>query len=261
MKEKLLTLIIAVFLLLPLNVNAEPTSTIVKLNHISDEALQLVKFHRYQDANKLLEYFSTHFLAETSVEEQVFTMNELRIITVAHSDAIEATANTEIQHEEIINRVTKFRLVVDAISSSSQPLWTEMEGPIMTVFQNAKEAVHSGNNVDFHANFNSFLSFYEMIYPSLKIDLSREQLQRLDAKVNYIDKYRPQVLSKEVNQQELDALGNQLQTIFDEMSEDEADPSLWWVIISTGSTIILTLSYVGWRKYIGNREQKKARKN
>ncbi len=261
MKEKLLTLIIAVFLFLPLTVNAEPTSTIVKLNHISDEALQLVKFHRYQDANKLLEYFSTRFLAETSVEEQVFTMNELRIITVAHSEAIEATANTEIQHEEIMNRVTKFRLVVDAISSSHQPLWTEMEEPIMTVFQNAKEAVHNGNSVDFHANFNSFLSLYEMIYPSLKIDLSREQIQRLDAKVNYIDKYRPQVFAKEVNQQELDALGNQLQTIFDDMTEDEADPSLWWVIISTGSTIILTLSYVGWRKFIGHKEQKKARKN
>lgn len=41
------------------------------------------------------------------------------------------------------------------------------------------------------------------------------------------------------------------------MDEDEADPSLWWVIISTGSIIIATLSYVGWRKYNGDKEMKK----
>ena len=43
------------------------------------------------------------------------------------------------------------------------------------------------------------------------------------------------------------------------MDEDEADPSLWWVIISTGSIIILTLSYVGWRKYQGEKEIRKPR--
>ena len=48
-----------------------------------------------------------------------------------------------------------------------------------------------------------------------------------------------------------------LQTIFEGLTEDEADPSLWWVIISTGSIIILTLSYVGWRKYKGERERSK----
>ena len=59
--------------------------------------------------------------------------------------------------------------------------------------------------------------------------------------------------------QELFALETELQTIFDGVMEDEADPSLWWVIISTGSIIVLTLSYVGWRKYKGEREKSKNR--
>lgn len=158
-----------------------------------------------------------------------------------------------------MNRVTKFRLVVDAISSGHQPLWTEMEEPIMASFQNVKQAVNSGNNVNFQSNFNSFLSLYNMIYPSLKIDIPAEQIQSLDAKVNYIDQSRPTLLSKSADHQELEALGNDLQTIFDEMTADEADPSLWWVIISTGSIIILTLSYVGWRKYRGDQELEKNR--
>ncbi len=258
MKVKWLILFLALLIFPTMSVNAAPTSTIIKLDHISDEALQMVKLHRYDDAEKLLKYFSDQFLSETE-KERIFSMDEIRIITVAHRDALESTKSAEIPHSEKMNRVTKFRLVVDAISSGHQPLWTEMEGPIMTSFQNVRQAVNNGNNVNFQSNFNSFLSLYNMIYPSLKIDIPAEQIQSLDAKVNYIEQYRPTLLSKSANQQELEALGNDLQTIFDEMTTDEADPSLWWVIISTGSIIILTLSYVGWKKYKGNQEQEKNR--
>ena len=261
MKLKLAILIWVVFLLPPLSVYAEhvePNSTIENLDHISNDALQMVKLQRYDDAKKILEYFSDQFSSVT-VKEQSFSMDELRIVSVAHNEALEATTNVEMQHDERMNRVTKFRLVIDAISSSHQPLWTEMEGPMMTVYQSVKEAAYEGNNTNFHSNLNSFLSLYDVIYPSMKIDISREQIQKLDTKVNYIDHYRPQVLSNISNQQELEELGSQLQTIFDEMTEDEADPSLWWVIISTGSIIILTLSYVGWRKYQGDREQARNR--
>ena len=79
----------------------------------------------------------------------------------------------------------------------------------------------------------------------------------MDARIEFIDKYRPEILAENVSHMELEALEAELQLLFDEMTEDEADPSLWWVIISTGSIIILTLSYVGWRKYKGDQEKEK----
>ncbi|MGA9225952.1 MAG: sporulation protein YpjB, partial [Mesobacillus sp.] len=100
-------------------------------------------------------------------------------------------------------------------------------------------------------------SLYNVIYPSMKIDINPETIQKIDAKVSFIDQYRPQILSEASSQEELEALESDLQTIFDEMTEDEADPSLWWVMISTGSIIILTLSYVGWRKYKGDSKKSK----
>jgi sporulation protein YpjB len=258
MKAKWFILFMALLLMPIFSVHAAPTSTIANFDYISDEALQMVKLHRYGDAKKLLEYFSDQYLSEIG-NRKTFNRDELRIITVAHRDALEATENPDLTHDEKMNKVTKFRLVMDAISSGHQPLWTEMEEPIMTVFQDVKKAAYSGNNVNFHSHFNAFLSLYNMIYPSLKIDVPQDRIQRLDAKVTYIDHYRPKVLSKAENQQELEAIGSDLQSIFDGMTEDEADPSLWWVIISTGSIIILTLSYVGWRKYKGDREQEKNR--
>jgi sporulation protein YpjB len=258
MKGKWLILFLALVILPAWIVYAKPTSTIIKIDNISDEALQMVKLQRYDDAKKLLEYFSEQFLADKE-NETVLPVNDLRIISVAHREALEAMTSPEIPHNEKMNRVTKFRLVIDAVSSGHQPLWTEMEDPIMSVFQNVRKAATNGDNENFHSQLNSFLSLYSMIHPSMVIDIPEEQIQSLDEKVSFVDHYRPKVLKEAENQQELEALGTELQNIFDEMTEDEADPSLWWVMISTGSIIILTLSYVGWRKYKGSKEQEQNR--
>ncbi len=252
MKAKFLLLLSVLMMIAPFAAYAEPTSPVEELDDISDQALQMVKLHRYEDANRLLKHFSEEFLTVTG-DGRPFSMDELRIITVAHDEAVEAMANADLGHAERMNRVTKFRLVIDAIASTHQPLWTEMEGPIMTVFNDMKTAAYEGDNDQFHSNLNSFLSLYNVIYPSLKIDINPERIQKVDAKVSFIDQYRPQVLNEASSQEELEALESDLQNIFDEMTEDEADPSLWWVIISTGSIIILTLSYVGWRKYKGDK--------
>lgn len=258
MRRTLIAVLVLILILIPGQGYAEKTSQIDGLDQLSDEALQMVKLHKYEGAKKLLEYFSEQFVA-FSGKGRPFSMDELRIITVSHDDAVQAVANTSLSHDERLNKVTKFRLVMDAVSSNYQPLWTEMEKPILTVFGDVKEAAYSGNNENFHTNLNTFLSLYEVIYPSIKIDLAADRVQKLDARINFIDQYRPQVLTQQSSQQELEALEADLQTIFDDMTEDEADPSLWWVIISTGSIIILTLSYVGWRKYRGEKARQKNR--
>ena len=258
MRAKFVIIILVILMLSPLSVKAELTSPLDKLNEVSDEALQMVKLQRYDDAKRLLEYFSAQFLASAR-KENSFTMDELRIVSVAHKEALEAATSSAMNYEERVNRVTKFRLVVDAVSSTQQPLWTEMEGPVMAAFTNAKEAAYSGNNEDFNFSLNSFLSLYKVIYPSMKLDISPDTIEKINARVDFIDSYRPQVLSQSSSQQELEALQVDLQNIFDGLTEDETDPSLWWVIISTGSIIIITLSYVGWRKYSGDREKERNR--
>lgn len=257
--RKVIVLILSLLLLLtPVVANAEIDPSIKKLDDISDEALNMVKIYRYEDAKKLLEHFEGEFIKATG-KGHLFTMDELRIVTTAHDAALEAVENTDTEHEERIHKVTRFRLVMDALQSMHQPLWTEMEEPIMTVFNGMRDAVYKGDNEDFYSNLDSFLSLYEVIYPSLKIDVTPQRIQQLNARVTYIDQYRPEVLTEMSSQAQLEALEADLMNIFDDMTEDEADPSLWWVIISTGSIIILTLSYVGWKKYQAERQRRKNR--
>jgi sporulation protein YpjB len=255
MKARVLVIFIFILILLvPITIHAKEKSPIDKLNSISDEALQMVRSSRYDDANKLLLYFSEEFI---SMDQRPFTMDELRIVTVAHNEALEATSSETMEHSEIVNKVTKFRLVLDAINTGHQPLWTEMEGQVLTVFGGVKEAVKSGQTERFHEQLNSFLSLYQVIYPSLKLDIRSEKVQRLDTKINYIDQYRPKILSEESSMKDLDSIESDLKSIFEGMTEDETDPSLWWVIFTTGSIIVATLSYVGLRKYNGEKNQKR----
>ena len=248
--------VMIIYLLIPIPIHAKETTTIDRLDKLSDEALQMVKLGRYEDAKKLLDYFSEQLISVSNLEQSL-SKDELRIVTLSHDEAVQAAANISINHEEKISRVTKFRLVIDTITSKYQPLWTEMEAPIMSTLTEVKQAAYNGDKEHFHAKLNSFLSLYDIIYPSMKLSVEVGRIQQLDTRINYIDRYRPQILIGNGHLQELEALEADLQLIFDDMGEDEADPSLWWVIISTGSIIILTLSYVGWRKYKGEKENQK----
>lgn len=257
MKFRALLISIIIVILTPLPIQAtHHNSSIDKLDQISDEALQMVKSSRYDDAKMLLNYFSDQFISYT-MENQAFPVDELRIVTVAHTEAVEAMGNPGMNHEQRINQVTRFRLAMDAFTTTQEPLWTEMEAPIMTAFGQVKEAAAANDRTNFHNKLNSFLALYEVIYPSLKLDVSVERIQKMDALVHYIDEYRTEVVSAPSGMQELETLETDLKNLFDEVTEDEADPSLWWVIITTGSIIILTLSYVGYRKYKGHSERER----
>lgn len=90
---------------------------------------------------------------------------------------------------------------------------------MMNSFQQTKNAAINQDTITFNSQLNLFLSQYEMIYPSLKVDLSKETMQQLDTRIQYINQYRPEVISDGESQKELDALQNELTSIFDDMGK------------------------------------------
>lgn len=258
-KAKLVVLLILLILLKPISISvyADQDSPIDELDTLSDEALQLVKSERYDDAKKILDYFSNQF-SIVKQQKRTFTMDELQILTGARDEAVEVITSPSADTNERINSAIKFRLAVDAVSSGQQPLWTQMEEQVMASYREMKDAAINQNKVEYEAKLNSFLTLYQIINPSLKLDVTTAQFQKLNTLMDFLDTYRLQVFTK-AETKELDELEAELEDVFNQVYEDEADPSLWWVIISTGSIIILTLSYVGWRKYLGDKEEKRRR--
>ena len=121
MLKKFILTIAVLFVVLHFPVYAESSSSLEQLDNISDRALEMTKLKRYGDSEKMLTFFSDRFLKETA-KEQILDMDELRIITVAHNEALMTIKDMNKGDSEKVNSVTKFRLVVDAVKSTSASL-------------------------------------------------------------------------------------------------------------------------------------------
>lgn len=238
-------------------VSAQPKINFSTLDLLADEALQLTKFTRYDEAKMLLVRFHEEWTAQYG-RKGVISMDDAKILAAVHHDALKTIDSNESSHIDKLNKVTAFRLAMDAIASTYQPLWSDMEGPVLETFHQLKNSVLEGDSAGYHQSLNHFLSSYAVILPSLKIDLPLEKLQKVDAKIMYLDQYRSAFHENE-QALELEHLEKELRSLFAEASQDETDPSLWWVMIMTGSTIILTLTYVSWRKFRGQKSQKRGK--
>ncbi|EZP75891.1 sporulation protein YpjB [Parageobacillus genomosp. 1] len=254
----LLALIVLVCLFPSLSDAAEQDGGWKKLDHISDQALRLAKNGQFEEAKEVLLYFSEQFFA-TNARDRLKSADELRAVTITHENALKTVTASSLPAEEKIDKLTQFRLVVDAIHSNHQPLWSEMESTVMETFDQLEKAVDQERDESFAASLRNFLNHYELIEPSVKIDVPVEEAKKIDKDIEMLQAPAFRQLSLEEKHERLKQMREDLQSLFDDVRKDEADPSLIWVMISTGGIIILTLSYVGWRKYQGEKEKSRTR--
>ncbi|WP_026560192.1 sporulation protein YpjB [Bacillus sp. J37] len=253
--KKLLVVIIFSMLLLHIKpAFADESYDWKSLNEIADTALQLAKQERFNESVQLLEYFAVKF-EEIPIDRQVLSLDHYRTLSNTHQNAHELLLDDKVSTTEKVRSLTKFRLVVDAMVSEHQPLWSSMETSIMETFSQMKSDVQEGDNQSFQHDFNEFLALYEVIYPSIQVDLDIQRIKRMDEHISVVENQLFQEIPETSQSKQLAVMEEELKAIFERVKEDEADPSLLWVMISTGSIILLALSYSGFRKYRGEKEK------
>jgi sporulation protein YpjB len=254
MKKWMVALIIGMLLIHIKPAIAEEVYDWESLNKISDSALQLAKQERFSESAQLLKYFAVKF-EEIPIDREFISLDQFRTITSTHKNALDVIQKENITTDEKVRSLTKFRLVVDAMVSEYQPLWGSMESSIMETFSQMKSDVEEGDNQSFQHDWNQFLALYEVIYPSIQVDLESQQIKRMDDHISVVEDRLFQVIPEINRVKQLAVMEEDLKALFARVKDDEADPSLLWVMISTGSIILLSLSYVGWRKYSGEKEK------
>lgn len=255
MKSKVIILLFVSLFLMGQTILAKTQTSMTELNKLADEALQLTKFGRFEDAKNYMVQYGEKF-SENGIVSKSLTIDEMRVLTTAYHEALKALNSVTLSQQERINKVTAFRLATDAVISKHQPLWSGMESSVLDALQNVKNAALEGDSELYNRELNKFLSIYSIIQPSIKIDLPVEEVQKLDSKMTYIDRNRS-TFAEEKWLKELEQLEVDLKNMFTNVQKDDTDPSIWWVIMMTGGIIITTLSYVSWRKYKGQKLQKK----
>jgi len=234
-------------------------NTLEILNDLSMEALQFTTIKRYDDAEKVLVHMKT-ILSDSTSYPLTLSYDDIRVLEIYLNDALKMFSLEDVAEEQLHNSLLTFRLVVDAISSNHSPMWIAMEDKLMSSYRMFKEAIITqGSN--YKESLEAFLNIYDMLYPSIMVDVSLDKVQKVDVQIKYIRDHQNEFVNSQSAIEAIEALQRDLENLFSESESDEADPSLWWVIITTGGIIILTLAYVGFRKYRGEKQRKQKLEN
>ncbi|WP_100331404.1 sporulation protein YpjB [Bacillus xiapuensis] len=255
-------LLVCLLFALPIYSQAESIdSRLLKLDHLSEQILEFTKAGRYHQSKELLETFQREQVRAQRKNDQI-TEQEWAVITEARQQAYELMQSPEGKEQQCIERATAFRLAVNAVSSDYKPLWIRMEKPVMTSLNELKKSSSSADHSRFHESLNAFLAHYDMLQPSLQLDIPAGRLASLENHVRYVDHFRERLLNEGASAEDIERLEKEVDTIFREMHQEEVpQPSLGWVIGITGGIIMTTLSYVGWRKYRGEKEEARHKPN
>ncbi|MFK2824199.1 sporulation protein YpjB [Bacillus sp. B190/17] len=260
-KIKYLFLVCCLFII-PIHSKAEDANTrLLKLDQTAGQALEFTKAGRYDGAEAQLKTAQLE-LIHMQYESSGLSMEEWTVLSAALGQALQVLQSPEGKEKETLEMVTSFRLAADAVVSRYQPLWIELEQPVLSSLESLKKSSAAADAPGFHESLNTFLANYYMIQPSLKMDISKKRVEALDQRVRYMDQHREEIFIDQSAQSEVSQLQKEVETVFKEMDKEEtAQPSLGWVISITGGIIITTLSYVGWRKYKGQKEDAREKQN
>ncbi|MEC2077448.1 sporulation protein YpjB [Metabacillus fastidiosus] len=254
MKKAVIVFFMGILLLYMNKADAEEIYDWNELNQIANNALQFTKQERFDEAEQLLLYFAEQF-SNIPEQQNDISSEHVKAIKATHHQTMKAMQKEEVNLEEKVRAVTQFRLVVDAAVSEHQPLWSSMETSIMETFSQMKTDVEAGNEKSFQHDWNRFISLYNIIYPSIQVDVDAKRVKKVDTHISVVEDQLFEQIPHTSRIKQLSDMETELKALFERVEEDEADPSLLWVMITTGGMIILALSYAAWRKYKGEKQK------
>jgi sporulation protein YpjB len=255
MKNSILTLLIFITLLMwPVSGHAksQKEDPWAQLTSLATKVTDTVDSGDYEGALTFLDAFSKEWGKISN--EQPLSDIQVRTLTASLYN-LQKELQVNADPVQLKRSSVSFRLAVDAISSEGIPLWQSMGDQVIQSFNAMKKDVQTGNDAKFQVDLNQFLDLYQMVYPSMAIDVPSEALKNLDAEINQLsDQRMTYVQNAKVEKGQLHALGGDLGTIFAQKTATVSGgmgSSLNSMMFAIGSLIVVSLLYVSWRKYNG----------
>lgn len=219
-----------------------------QISDLSDQFFQYVNSKQYTEAQAALEQFTKKWnklslstLDITDMEQEVMSSSLANVSKVINGD------NSDLEKRQ---SAIEFRLTVDSLENNSDPLWKELKDQILQPFKAMEQAVKSGDDSKFQTALNQFLDVYQMIYPSLVIDMNPGQLQAVNTAVNDLVDQRMTVLDNKKVIEQLGQCHDELTKVFTiNTGSDGINQQTKWTTMTMAGLFIFTLIYASWKKY------------
>lgn len=211
-------------------------------NQYMNNVIEYINNNNLEAADYLLNNVFTKF------QKSNLSSNEEEVLQPVFLQAIESMENTETSNRETYNHILRLQLALDAKSSTYQPMWTDREKEMMATFSAMEESLQSNDAEKLKQSFAMFREQYDIISPSLSLDLHKQEFSNLEADILYVEKKignGDSSLSLHIIQ-----LEGEMRGIFAKYSGENHFPSFVWISTTIGSVIVISLIYTAVKKYV-----------
>ncbi|WP_182199401.1 sporulation protein YpjB [Paraliobacillus salinarum] len=217
-------------------------SNAIESSSVSYSYERYVSEKRYDHAMRWLQDHANEMeeLVQTLDTEKQSPINEL----IRHN--LEIVNRDDITHQYKVNHARSLVITVDAIEQSESPLWIKSKQAL------DKKLETTIQSDDFSQQaIEDLLIHWQMLRPALQITLDEDDFVELDRLFSNLGKESLNI------KEDTETVFKYSQLIDIHSPASEADPlTFYWIILMVGGIIIITLSYVAWKKYKAEKKRK-----
>lgn len=240
---------LATFFYLTFTVVLKEDTQIAELNTLSEEIYNSANSQNYSTSNELLKSFEEDY-SKMQASNDALADDEAVAVTASIRQTEKSIHNLENQDATAkdINDITSFRFLVDALSETNHPLWASIQPQMIETISKASIALQNNDYDSYSSYLSDFFTQYDVIYDSLKVDIKSDEFETIDQQVKTLKKRQVEVFNTS-NDEVLQQMNTQLESLQRLIVVDTPQISDLWVFAMIFSFILLTLTFVGWRKY------------
>lgn len=221
------------------------------LNEQASEVLALVEKKDYATAKNRVQNMADE-LMQLRLGKFVQHPEQAHILLETMLQAKDALTETDLDEQKVQKKVLTMKLALNAVAHQEEPLWLQYYPSIEKVILELQHALKEGERDPFFAHLNRLAVHYELVRPAIIVSHPLRVYTQLDSQMAYLTEQRSQLWQdKERTEALLDALLEQVRIAF--FLENDSQKSFWFLMVGLGTFICGILSYVGWRKYQGER--------
>ncbi|WDF03542.1 MULTISPECIES: sporulation protein YpjB [Shouchella] len=255
MWRTILVAVILSVLLLPVFSDAveDKNPTWNEFDGLAGQLLQQLKQGDIDDAKQTALVLSDEMDVYPFSEEE-WTLSSMRTLVTTFESAYDALFAEDVTVEEQVRLAMALRLSTDAVQQVNQPLWNQMDRQLLDSLDRISAVNDPFQSQQYMYEVNRTLQLYDTVRPAVLISKGYEQVSELDAMHH---KLQEQQLSQAEIDNHLDVMRHEYLALFAFSSVETVDPGLYVVMFIIGTPVFLTLSYVGFRKFKGQRKKVK----
>ncbi|MBO8162976.1 MAG: sporulation protein [Brevibacillus sp.] len=202
-----------------------------------------------QQIDKIAELFPNITLPVT------IRIESLNAVTQSILAAKQMFASPRVNEERLLWHATQVRIAIDALHHLHQPLWKQYQSSYMNQLHHLMEAAVQQDLNQFRAQFDENYYLYLVIRPGMGIHVKDQQMNTIDSAYDSVIRaLRHTAPDWQVIRDGLRQLSAAMQAAFGgeertAMGGPYVPASPYMLIFSVTAAVVLTLTYVGWKKY------------